>query len=148
MNIGKKYMHKQLIQLSALTGILILLTGCVMEPKPFIPKALDDNARGITTVNSPPYGCKFLGEIEGHDGAPPKPFQQDASTMSAARKGALNDVRNQAVDVTGSRIVLSIAREQAICFDGADCSHLKNQDIFVSSYVVTAQIFECGDKDK
>lgn len=139
-------MHKQLIQLSALTGILILLTGCVM--KSFIPKALNDNARGITTVNSSPYGCKFLGEIEGHDGAPPKPFQQYASTMSEARKGALNDIRNQAVDVTGKRIVLSIAREQAICLDGSDCSHLRNQDVFVSSYIVTAQIFECGDKDK
>lgn len=138
-------MKKQLSQLSALAGILLMLTGCAM--KSFTPKMLNEKARGITTVKSSPYGCKFLGEIEGSDGAPVIAFQQYGSTITEAREGALNDVRNQAVDVTGKRIVLNIIREQAVCLDGTECSHLKNQEILVSKYIVTAQIFECGNKD-
>lgn len=136
----KKYVVNTVLFLS----LASMLSGCVSSP--FIPKALNDNAKGITTSKSTPYGCKFLGEVEGADGYNRSTYYP---LVPEARLGALNDLRNNAKDVVGQnnkRITLRIIEEKPVCVFGDSCLDKKNIYSPVSSYTVVAQIFECGDK--
>ena len=89
-----------------------LLGGCGAPM--FSPKPLDVSARGITEVRDTPYNCKVLGEAEGSDDA----TGYAAATLEQVRKGALNDLRNEAVAVMGAgkRITLYILDEWALCY--------------------------------
>ncbi|HDR1866487.1 hypothetical protein RHO08_09245 [Pasteurella multocida] len=130
----------------SLLAMTSILSGCAI-PSPFTPKALNENAKGITTSRSTPYGCKSLGEIEGIDG-----YKPDTITpmLSEARTGALNDLRNNAVEAVGEgkRITLRIIEEKPECISGIDdCRKGKdNNRTMVYSYRIVAQIFECGNK--
>ncbi|WP_159990673.1 hypothetical protein [Pelistega ratti] len=143
-------MRKQTLKFLPIVGSILFITGCI-HTQPFIPKALNEDAKGITTVRSTPYGCKVLGEVEGKDAIPEtSPNVKIVSRhKDVMREGALNDLRNNAVTVTGkkNRITLRIIDEKPIC----RYSGLPNQDCPVDSrvsdaYIITAQIFECGEK--
>lgn len=140
-------MKKMMMNFSVFLGIAIMLTGCVIVP-PFIPKALNENAKGITSVRATPYGCKVLGELDGMD-----EYNQttQAPTLEKLRLSAMNDLRNNAVEVVNKskRITLRIVEEKTSCFsqDGSCPANLKGNSI-VRGIRITAQIFECGDKDK
>ncbi|MGX2975189.1 hypothetical protein ACWIUH_09290 [Ursidibacter arcticus] len=138
-------MKRHILNLSVIFGVATLLSGCVMQ-QPFHPKVLNENAKGIATVKSTPYGCKVLGEAEGKDGDRP---DMQPPRLSQAREGALNEVRNNAVEIVGSsakRITLRVIEEKATCFTGdGSCPNL-NDNQYIKDYYITAQIFECGDK--
>lgn len=142
-------MKKQLLNLGALLGLSVLLSGCATQE--FFPKKLDDKAKGISTVRTTPYGCKVLGEIEGKDHTPiQKPMTMIVgNTLSALRDGAMNDLRNNSIEVVGNskkRTVLKIVSEVAYCARGVDCPAQTMDSEHIHSYLVKAEIFECGDK--
>lgn len=116
-----------------------LLSGCGAPM--FSPKPLDVSARGITEVRDTPYNCKVLGEAEGSDDA----TGYAAATLERVRKGALNDLRNEAVAVVGA--TLYILDEWALCYGerGRPVGCPQNA-VYVNSYRVRAQIFDCGEK--
>ena len=91
-------------------------------------KAAGRKRRGITEVRDTPYNCKALEQV---------------------RKGALNDLRNEAVAVVGAgkRITLYILDEWALCYGerGRPVGCPQNA-VYVNSYRVRAQIFDCGEK--
>ena len=120
-----------------------LLGGCGSPM--FSPKPLDVSARGITEVRDTPYNCKVLGEAEGSDDA----TGYAAATLERVRKGALNDLRNEAVAVVGAgkRITLYILNEWALCYGerGRPVGCPQNA-VYVNSYRVRAQIIDCGEK--
>lgn len=122
-----------------------MLTSCVAL-KPYEPTPLNENAKGITTVKSTPYGCKVLGEVEGRETWERK-GDYNVGNTNEVKEGALNDLRNKAYEAVGSgkRITLRIIDEKAICVNNEPCdpetTHLR-----VKSYEITAQVFECGTK--
>lgn len=137
-------MKKTLMQLSVVIGIATMLTGCAVEP--FQPKALNEKAKGIATVRSTPYGCKVLGEAEGSDSYGDGMI---ATTLGKIRDSALNDLRNNAAEVVGNntkRITLRIVDEKC-ARGGYSCDSLDNELQRATDYRVTAQIFECGNKE-
>lgn len=146
-------MKKTILNLSVLVGLSVLLTGCATQR--FVPKQLNDNARGIATTRTTPYGCVVLGDVEGRDSIPARRGigLVVGNTQSAVREGAMNDLRNNAVDVVGNtknRTVLSITYEKAYCIAGTECpkEQLKNENMQIDSYLVKGAVFECGSKDK
>lgn len=89
------------LKITLIAVISAMLAGCAVQP--FKPKALNPEAKGIATVRSTPYGCQVLGEVEGKevfDTA--KVFEIKRPTLLEARDGALNDLRNNTVDVVGN----------------------------------------------
>lgn len=139
----------KLFNLSALFITSMMLAGCATQQ--YFPKTLDEKAKGIATVRTTPYGCKVLGEIEGKDNSPAQPAMTViiGNTLSALRDGAMNDLRNNAVEVVGNsskRTVLKIVSEVAYCAEGVDCSNQTMESQSIHSYLVKAEIFECGDK--
>lgn len=127
-------------------SVTTLLTGCITPPSEFVPKPLNDNAKGIATVRETPYGCKVLGEMEGFEG---KHEYERTPTLAQVREGAMNDLRNRAFDVVESskrRIVLKVIGSSVLCFGGQACPEHMYDDDYVNSYRVSAQVFECGDK--
>lgn len=139
-------MKKLLLSSVMVTGVVTMLTGCVVT-QPFKPKELNENAKGITTVRSTPYGCKVLGEVEGMDEDLP---HSNAPTLEEARKGALNDLRNNAAEVVGKtkRVTLRIMEEKAVCFTpSGNCDPDITDATMVKSFRVAAQVFECGEKE-
>lgn len=142
-------MKKQFLNLITVLGLSALLVGCATQN--FIPKSLNENAKGISTVRTTPYGCKVLGEIEGKDDMPmTQPGTMIiGNNLSTMREGAMNDLRNNAVDVVGNskkRTVLKIVSEIAFCSRGVSCPNQESEDQVIHSYLVKAEIFECGDK--
>lgn len=143
-------MKKTLLNFGSLVITSLVLSGCVTQQE-FFPKKLNGNARGIATVKSTPYGCKALGEVEGKDSSA---IQSEmvvvvGNTLSAVREGAMNDLRNNAVEVVGNsskRTVLKIVYERAFCTTNAVCQNQRNTSQSIHSYLVKAEIFECGDK--
>lgn len=141
-------MKKQFLYLGILLGFSTVLTGCAT--KPFVPKPLNENAKGISTVRTTPYGCKVLGEIEGKDEKQSITGEiVIGGTLLSMRESAMNDLRNNAVEVVGNskkRTVLRIVDQIAFCAQGYKCLNqdLERQDIH--SYWVKGEIFECGDK--
>lgn len=139
----------KLFNLSALFITSMMLAGCATQQ--YFPKTLDEKAKGIATVRTTPYGCKVLGEIEGKDNSPAQPAMTliIGNTLSALRDGAMNDLRNNAVEVVGNsskRTVLKIVSEVAYCAAGVDCPNQTMESQSIHSYLVKAEIFECGDK--
>ena len=133
------------MKISNLTLIcaVALLGGCGAPM--FSPKPLDASARGITEVRDTPYNCKVLGEAEGSDDA----TGYAAATLERVRKGALNDLRNEAVAVVGAgkRITLYILNEWALCYgERGRLVGCPQNAVYVNSYRVRAQIFDCGEK--
>ncbi|QPB41807.1 hypothetical protein [Rodentibacter haemolyticus] len=147
-------MKKFLLGAVIVTGVATMLTGCVVT-KPFEPKPLDEKARGISIVRSTPYGCKVLGEVEGFDKTNSdknRPFDviYTDPTLEEARRGALNDARNNAVEVAGKakRVTLRIVEAKATCFTpNGVCAPNIIDTSRVLSFRVSAQVFECGKKD-
>lgn len=143
-------MKKTLLKLSSLTVTSLMLVGCATQQ--YFPKTLDEKAKGIATVRTTPYGCKVLGEIEGKDQSPTKKPAMTmivGNSLSALREGAMNDLRNNAIDVIGNaskRTVLKIVSETAYCQAGVDCPNQTMGSQHIHSYLVKAEIFECGDK--
>lgn len=141
-------MKTQFLCLGVLSGLSTVLTGCATEP--FVPKALNENAKGISTVRSTPYGCKVLGEIEGKDEK--KSIAGGiiiGGTLLSMREGAMNDLRNNAVEVVGNskkRTVLKVISEAAFCAQGYKCPNQEIEIQNIHSYLVKGEIFECGDK--
>lgn len=108
-------------------------------------KAAGRKRRGITEVRDTPYNCKVLGEVEGSDDA----TGYAAATLGQVRKGALNDLRNEAVAVVGAgkRITLYILNEWALCYgERGRLVGCPQNAVYVNSYRVRAQIFDCGEK--
>lgn len=142
-------MKKTLLKLSSLIATSLMLASCATIE--YFPKTLDEKAKGIATVKTTPYGCKVLGEIEGKDESPIQPAMTMivGNSLSALREGAMNDLRNNAVDVIGNsskRSVLKIVSETAYCQAGVDCPNQTMESQSIHSYLVKAEIFECGDK--
>lgn len=141
-------MKKRFLYLGILLGLSTVLTGCAT--KTFVPKALNENAKGISTVRSTPYGCKVLGEIEGKDEK--KSIAGEiiiGGTLFSMREGAMNDLRNNAVEVVGNskkRTVLKVISEVAFCAQGYKCPNQEIEIQNIDSYLVKGEIFECGDK--
>jgi len=77
--------------------VAVFFNGCT--PSQYSPKSLLPYAKGITTVESAPYGCKYLGNIEGYEEVEPSRFGVVGATYGSVRRGALNDLKNNAVDV-------------------------------------------------
>lgn len=142
-------MKKHYLTFTLFFSISTFLTGCATQM--FVPKTLNEEARGISTVTSTPYGCRVLGEIEGKDS---RPIQRQMTmivgdTLSAMREGAMNDLRNNAVEVIGNsqkRTVLKIVAQQAICHNAQSCANQELEHQPIESYIVKAEVFECGDK--
>ncbi|MCD8213798.1 MAG: DUF4156 domain-containing protein [Campylobacter sp.] len=122
------------------TILAFCITGCVAPT--FAPKPLQANARGITLVNTTPYGCQSLGETEGSDNAQ----GYIGANLDSLRIGAYNDLKNEAVAVVGQgkRITLNVLTEDAFCQGNGGLVRCRNGNIV--SYRVRAQIFECGKK--
>jgi len=145
-------MKKVLFCTLMFTGVSTMLTGCV-APNPFVPKALNEKAKGITTVRSTPYGCKVLGEVEGVDESKTSPHDLTPlvamPTMAELRQGAMNDLRNNAAEVVGKskRITLRVIDEKLTCYGNGACPSDIQDNHIVKRFSVTAQIFECGKKD-
>lgn len=148
---------KKQIYGSLIVGMSILLVGCV-QVKPFTPKALNENAKGIATVKSTPYGCKVLGETTGFEQNRPDtgevnergyPIVIKTPTLAEARIGASNDLVNKAVEIAGKskRVVLKIIDSNVTCLVPGACQNLQDNTP-VTSYSLTAQVFECGNKEK
>lgn len=122
--------------------LTILLAGC--GGVAFLPKPLAQDARGIALVDGTPYNCKTLGEIEGSD----EVAGRVGATYNTLRKGAYNDLRNEAVAVAGNgkRITLRILNEVAICGYGDSLYYCDKANLPIHSFRIKAQIFECGEK--
>lgn len=150
---------KKLAQLLIASGSLFLVFGCA-EPKPsYIPKALESQARGITTATSTPYNCKVLGEVEGRDDA----SGTQGATKERLREGAINDLRNEASSAVGGenkRIMLKINKEEIQCsaamrgkatLQNIKCTHdyeVPKGAIIIApiSYRIHADVYDCGQK--
>ncbi len=117
----------------------LLIGGCGAPA--FSPKPLNAEARGITEVRSIPYGCKSLGEFEGSDEVSGYGF----AALRHVREGALNDIRNKAFYIIGDgkRKILYILSEKGLCYGEQVCPP---ESVYVHSYHVRAQIFDCGEK--
>ena len=89
-----------------------LLSGCGAPM--FSPKPLDASAAVSPRFAIRRITAKFWGEAEGSDDA----TGYAAATLEQVRKGALNDLRNEAVAVVGAgkRITLYILNEWALCY--------------------------------
>lgn len=140
-------MKKQFLRTGMLLGLSFVLAGCAT--KLFEPKALNNNAKGISTVTIVPKGCKALGMVEGKDEKKPvaDAFVVGSSLLSL-REGAMNDLRNNAVEVVGNskkRTVLKIVSETAFCSQGS-CPNQQFETRDMHSYLVKAEIYECGKK--
>ncbi|WP_109083162.1 DUF4156 domain-containing protein [Aggregatibacter kilianii] len=136
-------MKKIICNLAFATVTSFMLSGCI-EFTPYIGKQLNPEARGIATVSSTPYGCQVLGEAEGKDSV--EEFTRGYS-KEKLRDSALNDLRNQAAEIVGrdnKRITLHILREEILC--AGECIK-DNPEFTMNGYKVSAQIFECGEKD-
>lgn len=135
----------KLAKLLPLAFVAVLFVGC--SSVAFTPKPLDYDARGITVVKETPYNCKVLGETEGYDEAD----NRSGATYEKVRKGAYNDLRNEALAVvrdSNHRITLRIVQEDIVCgnniFYQIKCNQI-NSNIY--SYRVKAQIFDCGNRE-
>lgn len=140
-------MKKQFLRAGMLLGLSLILTGCSTEL--FVPKALNDNARGISAVSITPIGCRALGEVEGKDEKKPLAgVFVVGSSLLTLREGAMNDLRNNAADVVGSfkkRTVLKVISETAFCSKG-HCPNQQFESKDMHSYLVKAEIYDCGNK--
>ncbi|MFC0309914.1 DUF4156 domain-containing protein [Gallibacterium trehalosifermentans] len=137
---------KKYIILSILLSFI--LTGCVRFA-PFSPKQLNQNAKGIATVRSIPFGCQFLGEVEGRDGYRDSHHRMRAPNLSEAREGALNDLRNNAAEIadnTRKRVVLRVMQEKATCFSPTGACHHMNEYEAIKDYSALGAVFECGNR--
>ena len=138
---------KKLVPSIILTTIAsTVLSGCV-QFVPYEGKSLNPEARGITTVRSTPYGCKVLGEVEGKETTNPSTLYTNGSvTRETLRDSALNDLRNNAAEAIGKgkRITLRIVEENARCPLDEEGYAIESH---ITGYRISAQIFECGDKD-
>ena len=147
----KEWKSKKLVPSIILTTVAsTVLSGCT-QFVPYEGKSLNPEARGITTVRSTPYGCKVLGEVEGKETTNPSTLYTKGSVpRETLRDSALNDLRNNAAEAIGKgkRITLRIVEEKPIC--SARCP-LDEEGYAIESYItgyrISAQIFECGDKD-
>lgn len=138
-------MKKHFISLFAVVSVATMLASCSNRP-PFQPKPLNENAKDIATVQSTPYGCKALGEVEGKDHYD---IGWYVAGLGDLRESAINELRNNAAEVVGNRtkrITLRIVEE--VCYRGSvACKDLNNEHQIVTDYRVTGQIFECGNKE-
>ncbi|MDY5950099.1 MAG: hypothetical protein SPJ16_02740 [Helicobacter sp.] len=156
------------IQIGCSIGVCMSLSGCFEKPKPnipeFQPKALSENARGITMASSKAYHCKIVGEMEGHDEVRGKVSNV---TRERIRQGAINDLKNELTYAIkdGQKVMIHISREQMKCRaypvdkkgKVIPKSHLKEMDCTdwedvpedrgqIISYKVYADLYDCGDK--
>ena len=126
-----------------------MLSGCVMNKQLYQGKELNPEAKGIAMVRATPYGCQVLGEAEGKDSVTSR-LDFYGVNQEKLRDSALNDLRNQSREIVASskkRITLRIIDEQATCY-GGECPLDKNMiDSYITGYKITAQIFECGEKE-
>ena len=130
-----------------------MLSGCVINTEMYQGKELNPEAKGIAMVRATPYGCQVLGEAEGKDSITSRRDFYGVS-KEKLRDSALNDLRNQAREIVASskkRITLRIIDEQATC-NGGECplekGDIERDSFIITGYKVTAQIFECGEKEK
>lgn len=138
------YGEPSMKKFALLALISTTLSGCIAL-KPYEPTPLNENAKGITTVRSTPYGCKVLGEVEGKE-----TWDRKDSFLGENEEvidGAMNDLRNKAFDVVGGskRITLRVIQEKTIC-NGDQLCDAETTTQRIKSHKVYAQIFECGDK--
>ena len=126
--------------------VAVFFNGCT--PSQYSPKSLLPYAKGITTVESAPYGCKYLGNIEGYEEVEPSSFGVVGTTYGSVRRGALNDLKNNAVDVVKKlkRPVLFIMNEKILYMGNVSCTPGTYPNAIPQSYIIEAQIFECGDR--
>lgn len=139
-------MNRVFVNLGALLSTAFILAGCV-APQAYEPKALNEDAQGIATTRSSPYGCKFLGEYEGKDDVSNQ--HVFGASLSLMRESATNDLRNNAVKVVANskkRTVLKIAKETIMCSRFQKCPENYNEALPITSYHVIGEIFECADK--
>lgn len=150
-------------------GICIGLAGCFSKTAPalpeFQPKALNDNAHGITMASSKAYNCKIVGEVEGHDEVK---GNVTGVTKSKIRRGAINDLKNETVHAIkdGRKMMVSISKEEMRCKqypvdkkgrvikDGkpknVNCTswdEIQDDRTKIISYRVYGDIYDCGSKD-
>ena len=142
---------KKLVPSIILTTIAsTVLSGCV-QFVPYEGKSLNPEARGITTVRSTPYGCKVLGEAEGKETTnSATPYTPGSVTRETLRDSALNDLRNNAAEAIGKgkRITLRIVEELPTCKSRCPLDEEGYAiESHITGYRISAQIFECGDKD-
>lgn len=139
-----------------------LLVGCATI-QPYHKIDLNDNAKGIATVRSTPYGCTVLGEAEGKDAINDESKHLDNGELSIERHGsesdirenAANDLRNNAAEIVGNnknRIVLRIVEEKALCgynkHQEEPCNLNDPTHRPLRSLTLMGQVFECGAKSK
>lgn len=121
---------------------------------PYQPKALIEEAKGIAIVNGVPLNCKLLGESEGVDSSDGK----SAPSFELIREGALNDLRNGAIDVTDARdrIILTPVKEAMTCelktgadqFEEKDCTQWTQipANGKILFYRIHANVYNCGPR--
>lgn len=166
--IGYSKAMKVGIQLVCGVGICMILAGCGKEPEPvlpeFQPKALNDNARGITIASSKAYNCKIVGEMEGHDEVKGKVI---GVTKAKIRRGAMNDLKNEAAYAIkdGQKVMISITKEEMRCEQypldkkgrpipkarpkNVNCinwEEISDEKAKIVSYKVYADLYDCGNK--
>lgn len=118
----------------------------------YTPKALADDAKGIAILNGIPLNCKLLGEAEGMDSSD----GYAAPSFELIREGALNDLKNNTMDLVDSRdrVVLTPIKEAMTCemhnggdvFEEKDCTtwtQIPNNGKILY-YRIHANVFDCG----
>lgn len=156
------------MQLACGVGICMVLASCAKKPEPvlpeFQPKALNENARGITIASSKAYNCKIVGEMEGYDEVKGR---ASGVTKTKIRRGAMNDLKNETTYAIkdGQKVMISITKEEMRCEQypldkkgkpipktrpkNVDCTsweEIPEDNARIMSYRVYADLYDCGNK--
>lgn len=139
--------------------VAVIGTGCAGKFPPYEMSKLENEAKGIALVKPGErvFGCKSEGDIEATETA----FDKSGTTLDDIRKGAENQLRNEAVHTTkaGNKIVLRLSEPEVKCkkkpsFFGLlgrnspqyVCTSINTKKVDIVSYHIKAEVLSCGEK--
>lgn len=95
--------------------------------------------RIIVTRNRAPKGCKFLGAVVGEQGGS---FTGGMTSNKNLAQGALNDMRNKAMELGANYVQLETDRAGVTGSGGYYSSHQQQTDV-----TNTGNAYKCKDAD-